>query len=236
MKEPRRLIEETDSFLERSLLAAGASYRGSDELRTKTMTALGLAGTAALAGGSTLSLAPAAKVGWAKLIGAISVLGAAAAGPVGYYAWQRQHEAAPAAVRTTAQTDLTMARAPGMTQRPAAPTAEEPAAPSPASETPAVVKPDRKSSRSADLTAELGVLDTVRSTLAGGDAHRALTLLDAYDRAYPRGRLALESEVLRIDALARSGQSDAAKQRAQAFLRRYPKSVLASRVRGYLGE
>jgi hypothetical protein len=37
--------------------------------------------------------------------------------------------------------------------------------------------------------------------------------------------------VLRIDALARSGHTDAARLRANAFLRRHPTSVLASRVR-----
>jgi len=41
--------------------------------------------------------------------------------------------------------------------------------------------------------------------------------------------------VLRIGALAKSGQTDAARKRAEAFLRRHPDSVLASRVRSYAG-
>jgi hypothetical protein len=52
---------------------------------------------------------------------------------------------------------------------------------------------------------------------------------------YPRGRLSLEAEVLRIDALERSGQSESARRRAELFLRHHPKSVLAPRVRRFLG-
>jgi outer membrane protein assembly factor BamD (BamD/ComL family) len=84
------------------------------------------------------------------------------------------------------------------------------------------------------LAAELGALDAARSTLASGDASGALAKLDDYSRAFPHGRLVLEAEVLRIDALAHAGQADQAKKRAESFLRRHPNSVLASRVRGYL--
>jgi outer membrane protein assembly factor BamD (BamD/ComL family) len=93
-----------------------------------------------------------------------------------------------------------------------------------------------KAGSSADLSAELGAIDKARSALAGGDASGALSQLDAYSRTYPRGRLALEAEVLRIDALARSGQRDAARKRAELFVRRHPNSVLKARVQAYLGE
>jgi TolA-binding protein len=86
------------------------------------------------------------------------------------------------------------------------------------------------------LTAELGALDEARSRLASGDASGALAKLDEYSRTYPRGRLVLEAEVLRIDALAKSGQQGAANKRAEQFLKRHPNSVLASRVRTYLTE
>jgi hypothetical protein len=39
---------------------------------------------------------------------------------------------------------------------------------------------------------------------------------------------------LGIDALAKSGQRALAKQRAEAFLKRHPKSVLTSRIQAYL--
>lgn len=86
------------------------------------------------------------------------------------------------------------------------------------------------------LAHELSSLDAARGLLARGDATGALARLDAYGRAYPRGRLALEAEVLRIDALDESGRSDAARVRAEAFLQHHPHSVLAARVRTRLGD
>ena len=86
------------------------------------------------------------------------------------------------------------------------------------------------------LTHELSSLDAARGLLARGDANGALARLDAYGRAYPHGRLGLEAEVLRIDALDESGRSDAARARAQAFLQHHPHSVLAARVRTRLGD
>jgi hypothetical protein len=179
-----------------------------------------------------------AKLGWTKLI-AISSLGAAAVVPAGYYVWQhaRPEAATPAVVPA--------APAPKAEVRAAAPQAarEEPApepvvAPElPQAEAPSAPPAPRIDSRSVSqsaLAAELAALDAVRGKLRAGDATGALALLDEYSRTYPRGRLALEAEVLRIDALAKSGQSSAASRRAEAFLRRHPNSVLASRVRGYL--
>jgi hypothetical protein len=61
-------------------------------------------------------------------------------------------------------------------------------------------------------------------------------LLDAYDRSAPRGALRLEAEVLRIDALSRSGRLQQAQVRARAFLARYPNSALAARVRRIAGQ
>ncbi|MET0795140.1 MAG: outer membrane protein assembly factor BamD, partial [Polyangiaceae bacterium] len=86
------------------------------------------------------------------------------------------------------------------------------------------------------LAAELSALDAARSSLSAGDPKAALSALDAYSRTFPRGRLGLEAEVLRIDALAKSGQTAAARSRAEAFIKRHPDSVLASRVRGYVGQ
>jgi len=84
------------------------------------------------------------------------------------------------------------------------------------------------------LMAELRALDAVRAALAQGDSGGALFLLDSYSKTYPHGGLEIEAEVLRIDALARAGQRDLARNRAKMFVKRHPKSVLASRVGGYL--
>ena len=89
---------------------------------------------------------------------------------------------------------------------------------------------------SVTLAHELSSIDAARGMLARGDAVGALARLDAYGRTYPHGRLSLEAEVLRIDALDVSGHRDAARGRAEAFLQRHPHSVLAARVRTRLGD
>jgi len=235
-----RLRDEGASALERALLDAGRSYRSSGTARTKTMAALGVAGSATLLAGTAQAVPlgtlakVAAKLTWGKLLAAISIVGAAAAVPVGYFAWQRHHPAthgvsAPAVI------------------------AAKPIEPEPTQVAPALIgrAPEEQSTESAPagaagaahlarpavtLAHELSSLDAARGSLARGDAAGALARLDAYGRAYPHGRLGLEAEVLRIDALDESGRSDAARARAQAFLQRHPHSVLAARVRTRLGD
>ncbi len=88
----------------------------------------------------------------------------------------------------------------------------------------------------AALAAELAVVEEARSLVAAGYARAALAVLDGYARTYPRGHLEWEAEVLRMDALAKSGQPGAARKRAELFLRKHPNSVLANRVRGWLAD
>jgi hypothetical protein len=233
MNEPRRLREEVENDFERSLLDAGTSYRSSDLLRARTLAALGVAGTAALTAGTAggASSALLTKAGWTKLL-AISGIGVTAAAPVGYYAWQRaEHTKAPVVA-----VPPTEARPLAPEPRTPAPPPPEPLPEPPVRATPVAPRPEPRAATASALTAELGALDAARSRLSAGDASAALSLLDEYSRSYPRGRLVLEAEVLRIDALAKSGQHGAAKRRAEAFLKRHPNSVLASRVRTYLTE
>ena len=210
--EPGRLRDEQgedSSPLERALLRAGSSYRTSAQTRAKVLAGLGLAAgsTALLTGSAAASVsASAAKVTWTKLLLGMSVVGATAV-PVGYYALRSTDAPAPAAVSA-----------------PAAP-ASAPAARD-LSQTPTA----------AMLSEELGALDHARLALANGDARRALSELDGYDRRFPAGRLQLEAEVLRIDALAKVERKDTARQHAEAFLRRHPNSVLATRVRAHVGD
>jgi hypothetical protein len=205
--EPNRLSEELGenaSTLERALLRAGSSYRTSPQTRAKVLAGLGLAAgsTALLTGSAAASVsATAAKLTWTKLLLGVSLLGATAV-PVGYYALR--HPEPQAAAPAIAASPLT-AEAPSSAQAPGA--------------------------ASAMLSEELGALDRARLSLANGDSRRALEELDGYDRRFPGGRLQLEAEVLRIDALAKIGRKDEARRHADAFLRRHPNSVLATRVR-----
>jgi hypothetical protein len=93
--------------------------------------------------------------------------------------------------------------------------------------------PPRSSAPAPSLTEELAALDATSRALRAGDAAGALRLLDDHARRFPRGRLGLEAEVLRIESLARTGETAAAASRARSFLARHPNSVLARRVERY---
>jgi hypothetical protein len=213
--DPNRLLEEQGelSSLERSLLGAGKSHAGSPQMRAKVLAGLGLAvGSTAMMTGTAAaaSVSTAAKLTWGKLLLGVSLVGVTAV-PVGYYALQQ-----PAPSK-----DTPAHRAIASTPISAEPGAQQVQAPAP---------------RETMLTEELGALDRARVALAGGDARRALDELEAYDRRFTNGRLQLEAEVLRIDALAKVGRKDAARSRAEAFLRRHPNSVLTARVRAHVGD
>jgi hypothetical protein len=177
--------------------------------------------------------------GWTKAsLATLVTVGALVGVPAGYLALQDDETPAkgasvsPPAKRPGKAPESSApapAAQPNETRPEVAPTEPEPAP----GRTPQAKVESKADASSAALRAELKALDGARTTLASGNAQGALTLLDAYDRGYPRGLLRLEAEVLRIDALARSGQTEAARRRADAFLRQHPKSVLASRVRRY---
>jgi hypothetical protein len=63
------------------------------------------------------------------------------------------------------------------------------------------------------------------------DPAAALSMLDAYDREFPRGRLRDEREFLGVLALDRSGDYEQARSRARALLARDPASMYAVRLR-----
>jgi hypothetical protein len=237
MTEPPRLHTEPESELERSLLDAGRSYTASASSRAKALAALGVVGITA---SSTTAASAVTKTGLGKWLAA-TVLVAGAAIPGVHYL--RQLAAKPTLTDTSA-----VSAGPSVASIPPALTAPAPtpsAADSAASE-PASAGPDPVVTNAAPsvaraeakpaLAAELSALDTARSALASGNANAALGDLDAYAHNFPHGKLGLEAEVLRIDALAKSGQTVAARKRAEAFMKRHPDSVLASRVRAYAGQ
>jgi len=206
MSEPHRLREEPgeeSSALERALLRAGSSYRTSPQTRAKVLAGLGLAAgsTALLTGSAAASVSVSSA---AKLTWGKLLLGVSLFGATAVpvgYYTLRHETASNGANQALPESTSPQAELPGS----------------------AVAH--------AMLTEELGALDRARLALAKGDARRALDGLDGYDRRFPSGRLQLEAEVLRIDALARLGRKDAARQHAEAFLRKHPNSVLATRVR-----
>jgi hypothetical protein len=250
MNQPGRLFDETDDDLERLLLASGRSERSSDQARAQTLAALGIASSAVLGsavlGSATAastvaaSTAPTAALGkltWTKMLIGLSALGVVAVIPPAYHAWRR-HGAPPAGLAAGGAVVASVA-GDGIASHAPLPAATVPVA-VPATVPVMVRRPaaalGRAAGERASLTRELGALDAIRAALARGEAPRALGLLDTYARRYPQGRLALEAEILRIDALAKAGRADDAHERAAVFLRRHPNSVLTARARRYLDD
>lgn len=243
MKDPPRLVDDNPSALERALLDAGASYRCSTATRAKTFEALGIAGGAALSA-TAVGVASSswfAKIGWTKLLIGVSAIGAATAVPFSLQALRHnehgsEHRTTPA-VESAAQPANAASKPVLEVPREASepPTLATEASGSVKSLTGSRVDSRPDTSATPGLAEELAALDSARSRLAKGDPAGALARLDVYNRSYPKGRLQLEAEVLRIDALSKNGQTALAKKRAETFLRKYPNSVLASRVRALLG-
>jgi hypothetical protein len=74
------------------------------------------------------------------------------------------------------------------------------------------------------------VLSEVRSSVQGGTPARALELLGQYRSRFERPILGMEADALRVDALCKTGQRDAAQASARAFQNDWPGSPLERRV------
>jgi hypothetical protein len=232
MSEPGRLFDESDDELERLLIGTARSERSSAKTRAHTLAALGVTGSAALAvATASASVAPAAlgklTFTWAKLALGLSALGTIAAVPPAYHAWQR-HQAAEV------ERQPSQAVAPAQRPEREQPESATPAPAGDATELAADLATGLATGLATDLGRELQALDAARAALAHRQPQRALARLDAYAAAFPQRRLGLEAEILRIDALARSGRRGEARAHAAAFLHEHPKSVLAARAGRYL--
>lgn len=84
------------------------------------------------------------------------------------------------------------------------------------------------------LAAEVAALDDARTALRNRQPARTLALLDDYARRYPRGTLAQEAALLRIEALLAQGNRAEARRFGRSFLEASPGSPLAARVRALL--
>lgn len=77
------------------------------------------------------------------------------------------------------------------------------------------------------------LIERARKALAS-EPRRALTLTQEHQRRFPAGALAVERDVIALEALARSGQTAEATRRAHAFEAKYPRSIHLPRVRALL--
>lgn len=90
------------------------------------------------------------------------------------------------------------------------------------------------SSAPADVAEELRLVEDARKALRGGSPSACLTALQTYDATYPHGVLALEANVLRAEALVRSGRQKEGQALATRLLQATPSGPHASRLRKLL--
>jgi len=81
------------------------------------------------------------------------------------------------------------------------------------------------------LEGETRLLRDAHADIRNGNAKRALARLDEYEREFGKGALAAEHRAARVLALCKLGDKEAARSEAQRFLRLWPASPLAPRVR-----
>jgi hypothetical protein len=84
---------------------------------------------------------------------------------------------------------------------------------------------------SGHLDEELQLVSAARAALKQGESEAALERLGEYQQRFPEGALTVEAQALRVDALCAAGERDASAEAAEAFLKRWPESPLAARVR-----
>lgn len=87
-----------------------------------------------------------------------------------------------------------------------------------------------------ELRAEMALIREARQALRAARPEGALEVLDAHARAFPEGQMREDREVLRIEALCAAGKAPQARAEAQLFLRAFPGSAHAQRVRSICAE
>lgn len=118
-------------------------------------------------------------------------------------------------------------KAPAALNRPSQPSIDDvawPSAPPPAE------APAHEASTLAD---ELVLLERARRSLSS-DPRATLSALDEHGRRFPSGVMAVERELMTLDALRRVGRTEEARRNAAAWLSRDPTGLHAPRVRAIL--
>jgi hypothetical protein len=162
---------------------------------------------------------PAPRVRWGAAI-ALACAAAAAAYEIGTH---HRPEDLPPAPRSVA---------PAVAPR-EAPLAivEAPVAVAPSAATPSPVIGTGPLSGQADSAPdELGLLRQARAAVARRDFSAALGPIGEHARRFRRGRLVEEREALRVRALSGLGRTEEARRAADAFEKRFPRSVLLPAV------
>jgi len=85
------------------------------------------------------------------------------------------------------------------------------------------------------LAAERSLVEMARAALTRGQAERALAALRRHARQFPNGELTEEREGLLVQALVGAQRYDQAREKAEQFKKRYPRSLFAPVVDQAIG-
>jgi len=249
MKGPSRLIHEDPDFAR--LVAASTREEPSSDQIAKALSTASSAAVASrwsLAWGSglgrqlTIGLA---AIGLATVIGVATTRGGEASKEAGATAHVISAPLAPAAAEAVREAPLqemaptvsvdALADAPLADRTAPKPAAARTAASAVSKETPSGGAPAatslQPSSSRGTFSEELALVSAARAALENGDAAACLRAVDGYDGRFRSGTFAQEMSVMRIEALAASGEQSRARTLAEHFLEANPKSPYAGRVR-----
>jgi hypothetical protein len=242
MTPMQRLVESNANSFEAELLRS-ARRDGANANPQRTLQALGL--TVSLVTAQALSEKAVLKtVGGTAIKSAlwkgVAVVGIGFLGTAGWITWEFSKRPAVSAMQSASEPVMnTLPRAPSLAPPSvAAAQSAEPLSGEAPSEPAHASRPKPRARRAVagqdSLLAEVALLDKARGHLSRGAAGDALRILSRYSRRFPRGRLAAEAGVIRIQALrVRDGQP-ATRAAAETFLRNHPNSPHAPLLRGLL--
>jgi hypothetical protein len=239
MKFPGDHEQATLEEIERTLLQAGRASAPAEAKRRAFAAGAGVLGGSALTGTSAAATGIAGKTAAIVYLKWVAVVGlsglAAASGIVAAKRLRAERiESSPPVTATTAAPPAKSAMA---SQVPStAPVASAPSSEAIAATT-SRPSPSAASSASAgsSFPVELALMDGARAAIAAGDPAKALSMLDGYSERFPRGAMAPEAAVLRVEALVAAGDRDAARRAGDAFLRSHPSSPYGPRIQSLLG-
>lgn len=241
MSEPRKWVDETEGDLRGRLFRSGAGDAPPEGARDRALAALGLASMTGAAAPLASGAPPASSsVGWSHARWAKWAMGG---GVAGLLLFGLSHLRGKSVASTSASTAVVIDALPSPT------VTNDLASPLPPAMPPAVSVNERDPvqalpttgttrtalSRPVDadegLAEELRMVDRARQLITAGDASAGLAALDEYRHRFPRGRLAPESLVLRVEALMARGDRAAAERVVAPFLQAHPQSPYAARLR-----
>jgi hypothetical protein len=231
VSEPRRLVSDPEGAteFERELLESWSAEQPSAAARARALGIASVAAGSVLGAGAAAAAPKALSASLTKwLIVGLALAGATAAAVVAL-----RHEPAPVAVVAppVPAPPVPVAAPPATKEEPTIAIADLKSA-TPVAAPHAAVAPPAASG--GTLAAEIAALDEARRSLRDGDPARTLAHVDAYERRFPAGAFTEEAEVLRIEALVRSGDRARAVAVGQRFLAARPTSPHAARIRAIL--